>query len=439
MKRARLFWLALVCLSALCCWPCRLGAGAASEAGKVMVLQLYGTVDYGMARYVQRGIKLANEAGVQCVLLEIDTLGGRVDAALDIRDAVREYRGQSVAFVKGRAWSAGVLLALAAQKLYMQSGSSIGSAEVRPLEEKTLSAWRAELESAAESRGKDPKVAAAMADASIEIPGLVEKGKLLSLTAAKAKEIGFADSVVASRDEVLRALGLENAEVEVLDWSAAEKVARFATDPIIAPVLLAVGIGGLFIEALVPGFGIPGLIGLLSLALFFGGRAVAGLTGWGILGLFLVGLVLLTIEAFIPGFGVFGIAGIVCVGVSIYLAGGAGAEALRSVVVAVVLTVLLAAAIGRFALKRGLWARLSLTEAVKGTPKPVDKIESSLLGAEGVCLTPLRPAGIAEFSGQRVDVITSGDFLEKGTRVRVVRIDGTKIVVVPVKEEGARG
>ncbi|MGB9867852.1 MAG: NfeD family protein [Bacillota bacterium] len=434
-------WLLLLVLLLSLMWaPYRVvAAGETSAVGEVLVLQLYGTVDYGMVRYVQRGIKLANQRGVKGVVLEIDTLGGRVDAALDIRDAVNEYQGPSAALVKGRAWSAGVLLALAPQKLFMQSGSSIGSAEVRPLEEKTLSAWRAELEAAAESRGKDPKVAAAMADASLEIPGLVDKGKLLNLTAAKAKEIGFADSVVGSIDQVVEAMGLEGAPVEVLEWSAAEKVARFATDPIISPILLAVGIGGLFVEAMMPGFGLPGLIGLISLVLFFGGRAMAGLTAWSIVGLFLVGLVLLTIEAFIPGFGVFGITGIVCVAVSIYLAGGAGAEALRSVVIAVVLTVLLAAAVGRFAFKRGLWARISLNEAVKGTTKPVDKLESSLLGAEGVCLTPLRPAGIAEVRGQRVDVITPGDFLERGTRIRVVRIDGTKVIVVPLKEESANG
>lgn len=410
------------------------GAQAAGHQPRVVVAQLKGTVDYGMVRYLGRAIERAQSTDASALIVEVDTLGGRVDAALDIRDALDGYARPSAAYVKGRAWSAGVLLSLSPQKLFMQTGSSIGSAEIRPLEEKALSAWRAELEATAEKRGKDPKVAAAMADASIEIPGLIEKGKLLNLTAAKAMEIGFADAVVNSLDDVLKAMGLPEASVEVVDWTAAEKVARFATDPVMAPLLLAAGIGGLFIEVLVPGFGVPGIVGLISLALFFGGRAVAGLTGWGILVLFLAGLVLLTIEAFIPGFGVFGISGIICLVVSIYLAAGAGGDVVRGLVIAVVVVILFVGAVTRFAVRRGFWAKISLGDAVRGTVRAPSTAEGGLLGEEGISLTPLRPSGIARISGKRVDVVTTGQFLPKGAKIRVVEVDGTRVVVIPAEE-----
>ncbi|HHV79290.1 MAG TPA: nodulation protein NfeD [Firmicutes bacterium] len=410
-------------------------AQAQGQQPRVIVAQLKGTVDYGMVRYLARAIERAKSTDASALIVEIDTLGGRVDAALDIREALDEYPRPSAAYVKGRAWSAGVLLSLSPQKLFMQSGSSIGSAEIRPLEEKALSAWRAELEAMAEKRGKDPRVAAAMADASVEIPGIIEKGRLLNLTAAKAKEIGFADGVVESLEDVLKAVGLPEASVEIVQWNGAEKIARFATDPTIAPLLLAAGIGGLFVEALVPGFGLPGLVGIVSLALFFGGRALAGLTGWGILVLFLAGLVLLTIEAFIPGFGVFGISGIICLVVSIYMASGTGGDVLRELVISVVVAILFVAAMSRFAIRRGLWARLSLSDEVKGTAGPSEGEVERLLGKKGISLTPLRPTGIARISGKRVDVITTGEFVAAGTEVEVVGVQGGRATVVPVQKE----
>ncbi|EKP94966.1 NfeD family protein [Thermaerobacter subterraneus] len=405
---------------------------ASGPPQRVLVIPVRGNIEPGLARFVRRGLEQARRSGA-AVLLEISTFGGRVDGATEIRDAVNAAAAAGVpvaAWVPDRAISAGALIAIAAPSLYMAPDATLGAAEPRPADEKTVSYVRAEFEAAARSRGRDPQVAAAMVDKDVAVPGLVERGHILTLTGERAREIGFIEGLAASRQAALEAAGWGGLPVDELVPTAAERVARFVTDPVVAPILLSLGMAGLVAEFYVPGFGFPGIVGLLSLALFFGGHLLAGIAGWEILLLFLVGVLLLAVELLVPGFGVFGVAGLLAMGAAIVLVTGDPVRGLQSLLIGLAVTTGVLVVLARVAGRRGLWRRLALptrlgeAEGFRATAE-----DAALVGMAGTALTPLRPAGTAAIAGRRVDVVTEGEYLAAGTRVEVIRVEGRRVVV----------
>ncbi|MGE5584952.1 MAG: NfeD family protein [Bacillota bacterium] len=397
----------------------------------VYVLSIEGPIEPGLAAYLKRGIDAAEGARAAAVLIEVDTFGGRVDAATEIRDLIFGLEVPSMAFVKGRAWSAGALVTLAAEKIAMAPGASIGAAETIPKEEKTISALRGEFEATAETRGRDPEVAAAMVDADVVVEGLIESGKLLTLTAQQAKEIGFIDLVAGTRREVLREFGFSDARLVDVRQNWAEKVARFLTEPTVSSMLLIIGFLGLLFEVTSPGWGVPGTAGVAALALFFGGRMIAGIAGWEVAGLFILGFILLMAEAFlIPGFGVAGISGIVAIFASLVLSFTDVREAAFVISFSLVVTAFIVAtafkylgrspALGRFILRTSESAR----EGYVATPG-----RQAYLGRVGKTLTVMRPSGTVLVDGARLDAVSEGDFIPKGAVVEVVNVDGPRLVV----------
>lgn len=418
--------------------------GQGGSSAVVVVVPIEGTIEYGVAAFLKRALDHASDIDAAAVLLEIDTFGGLVAAATEMRDVILESRVPVIGLVQGRAWSAGALLALSCEKLAMRTGSSIGAAESRPNDEKTISAVRAEFEATARARGRDPKVAAAMVDVDIEIPGVVGKGKLLALAAEDAYDLGMCDAVVSGRPEALAMFGYGGASIVEMKPSFAELVARGVTYPLVAEILLTVGFLGIIVELLTPGFGIPGTVGLVSLALFFGGRMVAGLAGWEVVALFIAGFVLLAIEALVlPGFGVAGVLGIVAIFASLFLSFPTPAEALTVVTVAIFATLLLAVAFlvflsSRRGPDRGPLAGLILRESQKPEEGylPSGRMDG-LLGKAGIALTKLRPVGTVRIEGQRIDAISEGEWIEEHTPVKVVKVEGAKVVVAA--ENGGGG
>lgn len=403
----------------------------------VFVCRVRGTVDLGMARFLGRAAAHAKGEGA-ALLLEIDSTGGRVDAALSIKDALLGSGAPVVTHVSTRAWSAAALLAMAGDVMLMAPGGSIGAAEPSPLTEKTLSALRGEFEATAEARGRDPVLAAAMVDASVSVTGALP-GKLLVMTAAQAEERGFSDGTAAARAEVLSLAGLSGARVEELRPTSAERAASFVTHPAVAPVLLTIGLVALVIEILAPGFGIAGLIGFLSLGLFFGGHLIAGFGGWEVAALFILGIVLLLVEVFVPGFGVFGVAGIAAIVGSIFLAAGGSGDVLRSVAIALIASILLSMFVLRVAVRRGWLARLVLRQSTTSTEGFVARADlADLVGQYGEATTMLRPAGTARVKGKLVDVVTEGVFVPAGTRIRVIKTEGPRVVVAPAPRRGEK-
>ena len=435
MRRFAVLMLALVVL-----WPALPACAAFSEgnqtARSVYVLPITGEIDFGLAAFVRRGLAAAEQNGA-AVVLEINSFGGLVAAATEIRDAVVRAEVPVISYITDRAWSAGALIALAAPQIAMAPGSSIGAAEPRPAEEKTISAVRAEFEATAQRTGRNPLIAAAMVDADVVVEGLSPQGKILTLSARDALEEGYADVLAASREEALAHFGYAQVRVEVLAIGWAERLARFVTNSVVSSLLLTLGFLGLIFEVTTPGWGVPGTAGVIALALFFGGRYLAGLVGIEAVGLFALGLLLLLIEIFaLPGFGIAGALGLAGMGTGIIMAFGSVRTGLIALTIALAASILAIILLWNRILKSRLFRKLILThreEQALGYQGPKDL--QFLVGRSGRTITPLRPAGTAVIDGERYDVVSEGGFVDPERLITVVRVEGTRVVVREVGEE----
>lgn len=421
----------------------------AQKTPVVYVAPIEGMIDLGLAPFVQRVLSEATQEGAAAVILEINTFGGRVDAAVLIRDALLNARVPTVAFVNKRAISAGALISLSAEKIVMANGGTIGAATpvqmgqpgapAQPVEEKAVSYVRKEFRATAEARKRPPLIAEAMVDADVEIPGLIEKGKLLTLTTEEAVKHKVADFRADNLESVLEQLGLAGAQVKRASPNWAEDLVRFLTNPVVSSLLMTLGMLGIFLEIRTPGFGLPGALGIASLALFFWGHWLVQLAGWEEMLLVASGLVLLVLEIFvIPGFGFAGVLGIgaLLAGLSLSLIGGGAtwefvAIAIGRVLISVLLALAASLALLRYLPRLPFGKQLILDTGLaagEGYASAPER-DSSWLGKPGTVFSPLRPAGIAEIDGERVDVVSDGEFIEAGMPIIVTRVDGNRIVV----------
>lgn len=402
---------------------------------------LIDTVEKGLASFLNRAINEAIKEDADAIIFEIDTPGGAVDAAGEIGKLLQNSPIETIAFINNEALSAGAFIALNMDKIYMIPSATMGSAAIitqdgNAADEKARSAWHSMMKAAAENGGRDPIYAVAMADDNIDLPELdAPKGKLLTLTSSQAVEIGYAEGIVSSFSELLQELGLQNAEVRTVEETFAEKLARFITNPIVIPILLTIGSLGLVLELYSPGFGIPGFMGITSLLLFFYGHLVAGLAGYETFILFIVGLILIVLELFLPG-GIAGTLGGVSIVASLFLASGnivhMGISILIAISISILVSILMVKVFGR---KVKLFRKIILTDSTstdKGYVSNNNRTE--LLGLEGMTLTPLRPSGTVAIDDERIDVVSEGAFIEKNKKVRIVKVEGTRIVVREIPE-----
>jgi membrane-bound serine protease (ClpP class) len=415
----------------------------------VYVAPIEGIIDLGLAPFVHRILDEAADAGAAAVILEVNTFGGRVDAAVQVRDALLNARVRTVAFVNKRAISAGALISLAAENLVMAGGGTIGAAtpvqmggpdgKAQPVSEKTVSYVRKEFRATAESRKRPPLLAEAMVDADVAIPDVVEKGKLLTLTTEEALAHKLIDFRADTIESALQQLGIEKAELRRASPNWAENVVRFLTHPVVSSLLITIAIFGIIVELRTPGFGVPGGLGIASLALFFWGHWLVQLAGWEELLLALSGVILLVLEVFvIPGFGIAGVLGIAALLAALILSVvGAGAtsevilEAALRMVFSLLVAIAASLAILRF-LPRLPFGRRLVLKADLGTGHSHGSAPDGdlrWLGKKGRASSPLRPAGIAEIEGERVDVVSEGELIDAGQSVEVTRVDGNRIVV----------
>ncbi len=403
----------------------------ARPADLIYQIPIESTVNPGMLNLVRKGIDQAEKAGADLIIFNIDTYGGLVDSGIKIKDEIFATSIPTVTYVSKRAWSAGALIALAGERLVMTSGSSIGAAETRPKEEKYISALRKEFKATAQRRGRNPDLATAMVDADIEIEGIIAKDKLLTLTGSEAKDNQIANLIVNDFNQLLADVGMQGAKIVEVNLSSAEKLARLVTNPGTSGFLLTVGFIALVFEAIAPGWGVGGTIGLISLGLFFSGYIINGVAGWGLVILFLIGIILLGLEVFVvPGFGVTGIGGIVAILSSIYFTFPTPNIALSVLATVIVLSIIGTAIIIKYFGTSRLWYRISLEESqTKDAGYVANLGEEELLGREGRAVTSLRPAGIIQIDGKRYDVISEGGFINKDELVRIIKVNGSKIIV----------
>jgi membrane-bound serine protease (ClpP class) len=432
------------------------GAQSSSQRPFVYVAKVDGIIDLGLAPYIERVLQEAKNNNAAAVVLQINTFGGRVDAAVQIRDALLKSPVKSIAFIDTRAISAGALISLAANAIVMAPGGTIGAAtpvqssgtETKPTSEKTVSYVRKEFSATAESRDRDTLVAEAMVDPDVSIPGVTARGKLLTLTTAEALKLKIADFEASTLRGALDQLGLKDAEIKETNINWAEEVVRFLTNPIVSSLLVSIAMIGIIVEVRTPGFGVPGALGLSCLGLFLWGHWLVNLAGWEEFLLATAGIVLLLIEALIlPGFGVAGVLGIIALMGALMLStvgDGATMDALIAAAsrlgISLVIAVITSFAILRFLpttrFGRHLVLSTDLTAKSGFTSEPL--AEHELVGKLGVAVSTLRPAGIADIEGRRVDVVSDGEFIEAGEPVRVDHVDGNRVVVRHVIDSQAR-
>jgi membrane-bound serine protease (ClpP class) len=420
--------------------------------GPVFRVPVTGVIELGLAPFIERILAEAEAADAAVVILDIDTPGGRVDAAQRITKALQDAEVPTYALVNPHAFSAGAMIALATDRIYMRPYSMIGAAtpvtgEGQMAPEKIVSAMRAEMRSLAESRGLDPRIAEAMVDDRIAIEGVIEEDQLLTLTAIEAQAIGYAE-LVDDFPSLLDRLGLATAQVVDTRPNWAEGVVRFITNPLVAPFLLSLGFLGLLIEIKTPTFGAAGLAGGAALALFFGGHYLVGLAGWEEMILLAAGAVLLGIEIFVvPGFGIFGLLGIGGILASIYLSMlGSLSTVYDYTRAAAVLSVsMLVVLVTAWAIMRTLPNNLRLRRSgimlgeVTGrdTGYLSSAVRTELVGRRGVAVTDLRPAGVGRFDDERIDIVAEEGWLTTGTAIEIVRAEGYRHVVRAVEAREA--
>ena len=424
--------------------------GTVQNESTVYRVPVTGEIELGLAPYIQRAVKEAAEVGAVALILDIDTPGGRVDAAEIISDALTDSEVPVYSLVNRRAYSAGALIALSTSRIYMRPASVIGAAT--PVDgtgtkapEKIVSAMRSQMRALAESNGLEPEVAAAMVDEDIEIDGVVESGKLLTLTTEEAVEIGYAEAI-EDLDALLVELGHEGATVVTLELNWAERLVRFFSSSLVSPFLLSLGFLGLLIEIRTPTFGLAGTMGLISLGLFFGSNMIVGLAGLEDVLIVGAGLVLLGIEAFVvPGFGIFGVAGVVAILTGLYMSLLGNIPTMPDFTRAAwVLTSSMLLLIGSaWALIRTLPSSSRLAESGIFLPAKTAsaigyesaEVRSDLVGKYGTAITDLRPAGTALIGDERIDVVSESEWISAGTPVKVLSAEGYRHIVRSIAEQ----
>jgi membrane-bound serine protease (ClpP class) len=412
----------------------------------IYVASITGTIDNGLPPYLERVLEEASAAGAKAIVLEINTFGGRVDAAVEIKDLLFNTDLRTIAFIDKRAISAGAFISLACDDILMVPGSLMGAATVvdgsgEKGSEKQISYFREEMAATAKEKGRNPEIARGMVDEDVEIDSLSIKGKLITLTVDDALQWQMADYKVTSLEAGLEKLGFSEVHLTRVESNWAEDIVRFLTGPIVAGLLMSLGFLGLIFELRSPGWGVGGTIGIIALLLFFGSHYIINLAeAWEIL-LFLLGVALLAVEIFIiPGFGIAGISGLILILTSVFL-GTLGSwdfvtredinNSLYALLAALLLTIVSAIATFRALPRWSAFRRVILEDEEKVSSGYISNKRdyTPLVGKSGIARSDLRPTGIAEIAGQRYDVVSQGDFIDAGSSIKVIATENYRIIV----------
>src|SRR5256714_940713 len=445
-----------------------LGIGQAREVvhkGDVVVVPLRGEVSPWPLMFLRRAEKAAESNSASAIIFEMNTYGGRLDSAEEISSALNRATIPTYAFINSNAGSAGALIALATQHIYMSPVSAIGAAapvlptgEDLPLtaREKTISYWSALIRGSALKNGHNPDIGEAFMnkDKEVKIGDRVvhAKGTLLTLNAQEATEkINgkplLADNIADSVADLMQKAGLKGKAVS-LGPTGFEQLAFWITA--LAPLLLLGGILGAYLEVKIPGATMPGIISAICFALFFLGHYLAGLAGWEVMGLFVLGVALVIIEIlfFAHSTIVFGVVGVFLILASLFWAmidrypgetffptGRALALPLLNLFLALIGAAIAISLLAKYLPKTSIYRRFALMisnppgPSLAGVPREFATALDLSPGTQGVSLSILRPSGKARFLDQTIDVITQGEFIPPNTSVTVVRRDGMRVVV----------
>lgn len=405
-------------------------------------------------RLVKKSFDRATALNSDIVLIHMNTYGGMVEYADSIRTLILQYPKPVFVFIDNNAASAGALISIACDSIYMRKGANIGAASVvnqtgEVMPDKYQSYMRSTMRSTAETNGRNPKIAEAMVDPSIVIPGVIDSGKVLTFTAKEAMQWGFCEGIAESIDEVMQLAGYPNYIITEYQPTAIDKIIGWLINPFISGILILIIIGGIYFELQTPGVGFPLLASIIAAILYFAPLYLEGLAeNWEII-LFFVGLLLLAVEIFVlPGFGIAGISGIILVifGLTFSMLENDGfdfsfvgyAAVLRSmglVIIALFFAIVGSIALGaRWLNKGGLLSKAVLSSEQKREEGYVGGGQGlqALIGKQGVVEAVLRPSGKVLIDGEVYDATSERNYLEKGEKVVVYKVEANQLFVKKV-------
>ena len=404
--------------------------GFDDQKSNVAVIPIEGEINKATYNFVNDSLKDIDYQQTKAVIFEIDTYGGLVDQAIKIKDLIISAPVQTIAFVNNKAVSAGVLVTIAADKIVMSNAAIIGSAETVPNTEKILSMWRGVLRDTAQLKGRDPVLIESMADKDIIIDKVVDEGKLLNVTSSEANSLSLSDATANTYEEILQSFNIEAESIDIVSESLQVKLAKYIASPYMAALLLTIGFVGLVVEVLTPGFGVGGTISIVGFGLYFGGNILAGNSNWTSLLLFVIGILLLVVAMVVPGFGIPEVGGLLFMFGGVVLAVDSVSSALLSLSIAIILTTIITVILVKLGFRSKLLNKIvhkSNHTSDRGflSTNPMD----IYLNKEGITQTELRPTGFIEIDGKRLDALAEGGLIPKNSKVKVVKIEGSKIFV----------
>ena len=427
----------------------------AAQQPKVYYYKIDDNISKPALRLTQKAVKEAEAGKFDYLMLELNTFGGELDAADKIRTLLLNTSVPTVVFINNNAASAGALISIACDSIYMMPGASIGAASVvnetgEIMPDKYQSYMRSLMRTTAQHNGRDPNIAQAMVDPDVKIVGISDSGKVLTFTSEEAAKNGFCEGVVSSREEALSHVSETPAEITEQELSAIDKIINFLVNPVVSGILIMCIVGGLYFELQAPGIGLPSIIAITAALLFFAPHYLEGLAAhWEIL-IFLAGLVLLMLEFFVvPGFGVTGISGIVLILVSliltlVYNVGFKfkfNPEFDASAYVSKMTILVLVSSLAGFFIALWLGKKLILAETRFGSLALRTKMESDqgftsqdmrneqYVGKEGTAQSILRPSGKVNIDGEILDATVEHGYVEAGEKVKVTRFENAQLFV----------
>ncbi len=426
-------------------------------------IPIQGTIDLGLPPFIERTIEEAENSGATAIIFEINTFGGRVDAATQIKDAILGSEILTVAFINRRAISAGALISLSCEKIYMTGGGLIGAATAVDMSgkkgsEKVISFMREEMASTAEKRGRSKVIARGMVDEELNFTHILldgdslkvediegrKEGKLISLTTEQAIKYNVADGKAENIDSLLDSLNMSGYNIIDKNENWSEAVVRFLTNPVVSSLLTTFGFLGILFELQSPGWGIPGIVGLTCLTLSLSTSYIAKLATVSDLIFMISGVALLILEILvIPGFGVVGLAGFFLIIYSLYLllipdipvGGEILDQAMDGFTIGIIGALIGLYFFGKIMLKTKFWQNLTSPSSQKKEDGYTNSFGwESLVGETGVSDTDLHPSGWIIAKKKRLFVLSEGKFIEKGSNIEILSVNGNRILVREVKE-----
>ena len=437
------------------------------KSDTVYLVPIQGDIDMGLPYFIERAIVAAESDDADVIIFDIDTFGGRVDAATQIKDHILGSTIPTIAFINRRAISAGALISLSCDSIFMTSGATIGAATAVDLQgnkgsEKVISYMREEMASTAEANGKSRDIAAMMVDeeltsefvlsangdtlTQLDIEGLKPE-KLITLTTKNAIKVGFADGEFETVESIMQHLNLGDADLIEITPSWSEKIVRFLTKPAVAPLLMTLGFLGLLFEVKSPGIGVPGIAGIIFLALFFGSHLLVGLADMVEILMLIGGILLIFLEIFVfPGCGIAGIGGGALVLWSLFkmlLGEYPNPEDFQNAYLGLSIGIV-GAIIGGIVIFKAITQSDFYSKIIQFKPQrkeegyTISKGYEKLIGENGIAQTDLRPTGKALIKKNIYQVMSTGDYIENGSSISVVGVDENQLIVAKASPDATK-